>query len=228
MSEDIIMKMYVITHPLAERLANWGQKNLACNFTRRRQSHIFIWCNLIYYYTDSPISQMVVEAASLLVLSDGYDSVMPLDPLKKRKLLFSCTRLYNILTIPTISVQYSYYLTYVVNPSSSSQWRIYIQVQPWWMSRTAVGTCHLNKSKLRWVLEKKGKQFKTAWEYFAFRNSLNVSYKKSVLPCSGESHYNEYRFLLLFLTFTPCFPQPPISCCRYRVNNCLTLYIPTS
>lgn len=104
MSEDIIMKMYVITHPLAERLANWGQKYLACNFTRRRQSHIFIWCNLIYYYTDSPISQMVVEAASLLVLSDGYDSVMPLDPFKKRKLLFSRTRLYNFL----LSLQYQY------------------------------------------------------------------------------------------------------------------------
>lgn len=103
MSEDIIMKMYVITHPLAERLANWGQKNLAYNFTRCRQGHIFIWCNLIYYYTDSPISQMVVEAASLLVLSDGYDSVMQLDPLKK-------SYFFPVLgtTIFLLSLQYQY------------------------------------------------------------------------------------------------------------------------
>lgn len=228
MSEDIIMKMYVITHPLAERLANWGQKNLACNFTRRRQSHIFIWCNLIYYYTDSPISQMVVEAASLLVLSDGYDSVMPLDPFKKRKLLFSRTRLYNFL----LSLQYQYSiltisLTLSILPHLPSGEYIFRSSLDGCLELLWALVTWINRS-LGGFLKRKANNLRLPGNTLLLEIRLMFHIKKSVLPCSGESHYNEYRFLLLFLTFTPCFPQPPISCCRYRVNNSLTLYIPTS
>lgn len=41
MSEDIVMKMYIITHLLPEQLPNWGGEALAYYFIRNRQSHIF-------------------------------------------------------------------------------------------------------------------------------------------------------------------------------------------